>query len=73
MVERGTDALQMAARHLLQHPFTCREQHPDLFAVIRRHEQDLDRWFTQRLGYRLHVSSFTARLFKTTIVPPSVQ
>ena len=69
MVERGTDALQMAARHLLQHPFTCREQHPDLFAVIRRHEQDLDRWFTQRLGYRLHVSSFTARLFKTTIVP----
>ncbi len=69
MVERGTDALQMAARHLLQHPFTCREQYPDLFVVIRRHEQDLDRWFTQRLGYRLHVSSFTARLFKTTIVP----
>lgn len=69
MAERDAEALQMAARHLLQHPFTCREQHPDTFAIIRRHEQDLDRWFTQRLGYRLHVSSFTARLFKTTIVP----
>ncbi len=69
MAERDTDARQMAARHLLQHPFTCRELYPDTFAVIRRHEQDLDRWFTQRLGYRLHVSSFTARLFKTTIVP----
>ncbi len=69
MVERDAEALQMAARHLLQNPFTCREQHPDTFAIIRKHEQDLDRWFTQRLGYRLHVSSFTARLFKTTIVP----
>ncbi len=69
MAERDADALQMAARHLLQHPFTCREHDPDTFAIIRRLEQDLDRWFTQRLGYRLHVSSFTARLFKTTIVP----
>lgn len=59
---------QACARHLLQHPLTCGEQHPDMFRLIRRHEQDLDRWFTQRLGYRLHVSSDTARLFKSTSV-----
>jgi uncharacterized protein (TIGR02678 family) len=32
--------------------------------LIRRHEAELDRWFTQRLGYRLHVNADTARLFK---------
>jgi uncharacterized protein (TIGR02678 family) len=30
---------------------------------------DLDRWFTQRLGYRLHLSADTARLFKAGVVP----
>jgi uncharacterized protein (TIGR02678 family) len=60
---------QVAARHLLQHPLTCAERHPEAFRLIRRHEHDLDRWFTQRLGYRLHVSADTARLFKSTAVP----
>lgn len=69
MAEHDAQALRTAARHLLQHPFTCGEQYPEMFSTIRRHEQQLDRWFTQRLGYRLHVSSFTARLFKNTVVP----
>ncbi len=69
MVDRDADALKNAARHLLQNPMTCAEQHSEQFSTIRRHELTLDRWFTQRLGYRLHVSSSTARLFKTTIVP----
>lgn len=60
-----------AARHLLQHPLTCAEHDPEVFALIRRHEEDLDRWFTQRLGYRLQASTDTARLAKagTTAAP----
>lgn len=69
MIERDKELLKNAARHLLQHPLTCIETHGEQFAIVRRHELTLDRWFTQRLGYRLHVSSSTARLFKTTIVP----
>ena len=59
-----------AARHLVQHPLTCKEHDPDVFRLIRRHEVDLDRWFTQRLGYRLHVDADSARLYKTAYVPP---
>lgn len=69
MVESDKELLKNAARHLLQNPLTCVEQHAEQFSIIRRHELMLDRWFTQRLGYRLHVSSSTARLFKATIVP----
>jgi uncharacterized protein (TIGR02678 family) len=55
-----------AARHLVQRPLTCVEHDPDMVRLIRRHEAELDRWFTQRLGYRLHVDADTARLFKTS-------
>ena len=58
-----------AARHLLMHPLTCAEKHPEIFRLIRRHHHDLDQWFTQRLGYRLHLDADTARLFKAGIVP----
>ena len=57
------------ARHLLMNPLTCAEQHPEVFRLIRRHHRDLDQWFTQRLGYRLHLDADTARLFKAGIVP----
>ena len=60
---------RVAARHLLAHPLTCKEHDPDTFRLIRRHETELDRWFTQRLGYRLHLASDTARLFKSGVVP----
>lgn len=58
-----------AARHLLGRPLTCAEHDPEIFRLIRRHEVELDRWFTQRLGYRLHVTSDTARLFKSGFTP----
>lgn len=61
--------LRECARHLVQHPLTCKEHDPELFRLLRRHETDLDRWFTQRLGYRLHVDADTARLFKGGVVP----
>lgn len=57
------------ARHLLGRPLTCAETDPEIFRLIRRHETELDRWFTQRLGYRLHVDADTARLFKSGTVP----
>lgn len=44
---------------------TCDEHDPSAFRLIRRHEAELSRWFTQRLGYRLHLDADTARLFKT--------
>jgi hypothetical protein len=64
--------LRDAARHLLQHPLTCGaedEADREMFVLIRRHEHELDRWFTQRLGYRLQVGSDTARLYKSGYVP----
>jgi uncharacterized protein (TIGR02678 family) len=59
---------RLAARHLLQRPLTCAEHDPDVFHTIRRHEAELDRWFTQRLGYRLHVDADTARLYKAGVL-----
>lgn len=60
---------RVAARALVASPLLCREHDPEVFALVRRHEAELDRWFTQRLGYRLHVGADTARLYKTTYVP----
>lgn len=60
--------LMDCARYLLQHPLLCQEHDPEQFRLIRRHEQALDRWFTQRLGYRLHMTADTARLYKSTSV-----
>lgn len=58
-----------AARQLLATPLLAAEREPDVFRLVRRHEAALDRWFTQRLGYRLHLDADTARLFKTGTVP----
>ncbi len=57
-----------AARHLLMQPLTCEEHDPSTFRLIRRHEAELGRRFTQRLGYRLHLDADTARLFKSGAV-----
>ncbi|HWL43936.1 MAG TPA: TIGR02678 family protein [Ilumatobacter sp.] len=63
--------LRVACRHLVRHPLVLAERSPDEFALIRRHEHTLDRWFTQRLGYRLQVTADTARLLKSTWASPS--
>ncbi len=60
---------RVAARHLLANPLCCAEHDADVFALIRRHSNVLDKWFTQRLGYRLHVDADTARLFKAGTTP----
>jgi uncharacterized protein (TIGR02678 family) len=61
--------LRAAARALLVGPWRTAESDGDLFRLIRRHADTLDRWFTQRLGYRLMVASDTARLVKSGAVP----
>ena len=62
--------LRAAARHLAQHPLMLSESDPDTFRLVRRYEHELDRWFTQRFGYRLEMTADTARLFKSTVVVP---
>jgi uncharacterized protein (TIGR02678 family) len=59
----------VAARALLVHPWRTAEADPALFILVRRHAETLDRWFTQRLGYRLIVHADTARLVKTGHIP----
>ena len=58
-----------AARALLVRPWRPAEADSALFTLIRRHAELLDRWFAQRLGYRLVVHHDTARLVKTGHVP----
>lgn len=58
-----------AARALLARPWRTAEADRPLFLIIRRHAEQLDRWFTQRLGYRLVVGTDTARLVKSGHIP----
>ncbi len=62
--------LTTAARALLADPWRPAETDRDVFTLIRRHADTLDRWFTQRLGYRLTVTADTARLVKSGHIPP---
>ena len=65
---RRAAELRAAARRLVVQPLLAADDDPDAFRLIRRHEQQLDRWFTQRFGYRLQLTADTARLYKTTTV-----
>ncbi len=54
-----------AVRLLLRCPLvTDQRPDPEVFALIRRHEAQLRRWFRDQLGYRLVVDHEQARLFK---------
>ena len=64
----GALEVRATARHLVAHPLVLAERDPETFRLIRRHEHTLDRWFTQRFGYRLQVTADTARLFKSAVV-----
>lgn len=61
--------VRAACRHLVMQPLVLAERDPEAFRLVRRHEHQLDRWFTQRFGYRLQVTADTARLFKSTYAP----
>jgi uncharacterized protein (TIGR02678 family) len=67
--QRDTE-LVVATRALLSRPWRTAESDPELLALIRRHADALDAWFTTELTYRLVVTADTARLVKTGHVPP---
>ncbi len=50
MIDALLDQQRRAARHMLQHPLTCAEQQPEVFALIRRHEQHLDLFRANFIG-----------------------
>jgi uncharacterized protein (TIGR02678 family) len=66
----GTADLQLAARKLLMDQVataaTCSREE---FAAIRRHRDDLVKWFRDQMGYHLVVGNDFARLHKAPLDP----
>jgi uncharacterized protein (TIGR02678 family) len=54
-----------ALRALLRTPLLTSESDPDDLVAVRRHQAELRAWLSRETGWRLHVDSETARLFKT--------
>lgn len=58
-----------AARHLLRTPIVMAAVEPDLHREVRRHEEELARFFRGYLGYRLQTDARMARLYKAGLGP----
>jgi uncharacterized protein (TIGR02678 family) len=56
--------LARATRALLREPLLRHGAAPDAFRLVRRHATELRAWFDQNTGWRLHVDTEVARLFK---------
>lgn len=56
--------LTRATRALLRRPILRHSADPDAFGLVRRHATELRGWFDQNTGWRLHVDTEVARLFK---------
>lgn len=56
--------LARATRALLRRPLLRHGADPDAFRLVRRHATELRAWFDHNSGWRLHVDSEVARLFK---------
>ena len=56
--------LTRATRALLRRPLLRHGADPDAFRLVRRHATELRGWFDQNTGWRLHVDTEVARLFK---------
>lgn len=56
--------LARATRALLRRPLLRHGADPDAFRLVRRHVTELRTWFDHNSGWRLHVDSEVARLFK---------
>ena len=59
--QRAEEERRAATRALLTEPFLGPDDHR--FALVRRHERELARFFAHVLGYRLLVTPAFARLF----------
>ncbi len=56
--------LARATRGLLRRPLLRHGADADAFRFVRRHATELREWFDQNTGWRLHVDTEIARLFK---------
>ena len=56
--------LARATRGLLRRPLLRHGADSDAFRLVRRHASELRGWFDQNTGWRLHVDTEVARLFK---------
>ena len=56
--------LRQATRALLRRPLLRNSARPETHRLVRRHAGDLRTWFDQNTGWRLHVDTEVARLFK---------
>jgi len=56
--------LARATRALLREPLLRHGAAPDTFHLVRRHATELRGWFDQNTGWRVHVDTEVARLFK---------
>lgn len=62
--------LTAATRALLRRPLLRSATDADAFRLVRRHAGKLSEWFDQNTGWRLHVDTDVARLFKTADADP---
>lgn len=60
---RDRDLLR-ATRAMLRRPLLRHADDPDAFRLVRRYATELRGWFDQNCGWRLHVDTEVARLFK---------
>ncbi|GLW62401.1 hypothetical protein Arub01_06450 [Actinomadura rubrobrunea] len=66
MIQEEERAQRRAAlRALLRKPLLTAESDPEELTLVRRHQAELRDWLSRETGWRLHVDSETARLFKT--------
>ncbi len=56
--------LARATRALLRRPLLRHSADPEAFRFVRRHATELRDWFDQNTGWRLHVDTEVARVFK---------
>ncbi len=64
-------ALERATRALLRRPLLGHTDDPDALRLVRRHATELRGWFDQNSGWRLHVDTEVARLYKLTEPDPA--
>jgi uncharacterized protein (TIGR02678 family) len=63
--------LRQATRALLRRPLLRNTAQPEAHRLARRHASDLRTWFDQNTGWRLHIDTEVARLFKRSEPDPA--
>jgi len=71
MIDDTETELHAAARALQRHSWLIPADHPEDFALVRRHSAELKSRFSHHLGYRLVVEPSFARLLKSPLPPGS--